>query len=105
MVKLSLKEIKDYLSQLKEGWEFVESDPSSPEATTRQWKILKEYKFEDFARAMEFVNKIVPVAEEAGHHPDITIHYNKVQIVLWSHFIKGLSENDFIMAAKIDAIT
>lgn len=85
-------EIKDRLSQLK-NWEFIESQ-----------KITKEFKFNDFVKAMEFVNKVADIAEKEGHHPDISIHYNKVEIVLWSHFIKGLSINDFIIAAKIDKI-
>lgn len=92
MKKLSEEEIKNYLSQLN-NWEFLESQ-----------KITKEFKFEDFVKAMEFVNKIADVAEKEGHHPDIAIHYNKVEITLWTHFISGLSENDFIMAAKIDTI-
>ena len=93
MVALKQEEIKDYLSQLKEGWEFLEFN-----------KITKEFKFEDFAKAMEFVNKVAVLAEKEGHHPDIEIHYNKVNIILWTHFINGLSINDFIIAAKIDNI-
>ncbi|OGZ70461.1 MAG: hypothetical protein A3F47_01295 [Candidatus Staskawiczbacteria bacterium RIFCSPHIGHO2_12_FULL_38_11] len=92
MEKLGEEEIKDYLSQLK-NWEFLETQ-----------KIIKEFKFDDFVKAMEFVNKIADVAEKEGHHPDMAIHYNKVEITLWTHFINGLSENDFIIAAKIDAI-
>ncbi len=93
MVVLNQEEIKDYLSQLKDGWEFLETN-----------KITKEFKFEDFVKAMDFVNKIAVIAEEEGHHPDIAIYYNKVEITLWTHFIKGLSENDFIIAAKIDNV-
>lgn len=107
MVKLGEEEIKDYLSQVK-GWEFLESnppsDPKGTPASARQSKIVKEFKFEDFVKAMEFVNKIAIIAEEEGHHPDIAIYYNKVEITLWTHFINGLSENDFIIAAKIDNI-
>lgn len=93
MVALTPEEIKNLLGELKLGWEFVETQ-----------KIVKEYKFADFVKAMEFVNKIAKIAEEEGHHPDIFIHYNKVEITLWSHYINGLSINDFIMAAKIDNI-
>ena len=93
MVKLSEEEIKNYLSELKEEWEFLETH-----------KIVKEFKFEDFVKAMEFVNKIAVLAEEEGHHPDIAINYSKVEITLWTHFVNGLSENDFIMAVKIDNI-
>ena len=97
MVLLKQEEIRDYLSQLK-GWEFLDN----PLTGSGQVKITKEFKFEDFVKAMEFVNKIAAIAEQEGHHPDIAIYYNKVEITFWTHFVKGLSENDFIMAAKID---
>jgi 4a-hydroxytetrahydrobiopterin dehydratase len=77
-----------------------------------RWKLRKdeprlwrEYTFKDFARAMKFVNKVAELAEEEGHHPDVHIHYNLVKLVLWTHDIGGLSENDFILAAKIDAFS
>ncbi|MBP7006666.1 MAG: 4a-hydroxytetrahydrobiopterin dehydratase [Candidatus Pacebacteria bacterium] len=66
--------------------------------------ISKDYKFKDFVEAMAFVNKVADVAESEGHHPDIQISYNKVHIDLTTHAIKGLSENDFIVASKIDKI-
>jgi len=53
---------------------------------------------------MEFVNKVAEIAEQEQHHPDISISYSKVSIVTWTHAINGLSENDFILAAKIDQI-
>ncbi|PIR68629.1 4a-hydroxytetrahydrobiopterin dehydratase [Candidatus Nomurabacteria bacterium CG10_big_fil_rev_8_21_14_0_10_35_16] len=65
--------------------------------------IFKEFKFKDFIGATNFVNQIAEIAEEEGHHPDIHIFYNKVVLELTTHAIKGLSENDFILAAKIDA--
>jgi 4a-hydroxytetrahydrobiopterin dehydratase len=65
--------------------------------------ISKEFKFADFIGAINFVNLVADIAEEEGHHPDISIHYNKVILDLWTHAIDGLSENDFILAAKIDA--
>ena len=67
-------------------------------------KIKKEFKFKDFKGSMGFVNKVAGLAEEEGHHPSIFISYNKVRITLATHAIGGLSENDFIMAAKIDSI-
>lgn len=67
-------------------------------------KITKQFKFEDFKKAMEFVNKIADLAESEGHHPDIKIVYNKVQLDLFTHAVGGLSENDFIMAAKINEL-
>lgn len=66
-------------------------------------KILREYKFKDFIGAMNFVNAVADIAEMEGHHPNIHIYYNKVRVELTTHAIGGLSENDFIVAAKIDA--
>ena len=66
--------------------------------------IHKEFKFQDFKDAMVFVNKVADLAESEGHHPDITIHWNKVRLDLWTHSMNGLSENDFIVASKIDKI-
>ena len=67
-------------------------------------KITKQFKFEDFKKAMEFVNKIADLAESEGHHPDIKIIYSKVRLELFTHAFGGLSENDFIMASKIDKL-
>ena len=85
-------EAEDYLAQT-EGW--VLSDDAI--------KISKEYKFQDFIGAINFVERVADVAEMEGHHPDIHIYYNKVVLELSTHSIGGLSENDFILAAKIDA--
>ena len=65
-------------------------------------KIQKEFKFKDFKAAMSFVNKVAEIAEEQWHHPNIMIDWNKVTLTLWTHAIKGLFDNDFILAAKID---
>ncbi len=65
-------------------------------------KITAEFKWKDFKQAMQFVNLIADIAEEEGHHPNIAILYNHVILELYTHAIKGLSENDFILAAKID---
>jgi 4a-hydroxytetrahydrobiopterin dehydratase len=67
-------------------------------------KIEKLFKFRNFAEAMIFVNKVAEIAEEQGHHPDIFIQWNKVTLTLWTHAIRGLFENDFILAAKIDEL-
>lgn len=67
-------------------------------------RIVKEYKFKDFTEALAFVNRVGELAESEGHHPDINLHgWNKVTITLTTHAIGGLSENDFILASKIDA--
>lgn len=65
-------------------------------------KITKQFKFEGFKKAMEFVNKVAQLAESEGHHPDIKIVYSRVQLDLFTHAVGGLSENDFIMASKIN---
>ena len=65
-------------------------------------RIRKTYKFKDFKEAMEFVNRVAQVAEEENHHPNLSISYNRVSVELYTHAVEGLSENDFIMAAKID---
>lgn len=66
--------------------------------------ISKEFKFKNFADALAFTNKIGAIAEEEGHHPDLMVQWGKVGASLSTHAIKGLSENDFILAAKIDQL-
>jgi 4a-hydroxytetrahydrobiopterin dehydratase len=68
-------------------------------------KIRKEFVFPDFVTAMDFANRVGDIAEEEGHHPDLHIYYGKVIVELWTHAIGGLSENDFIVAARINQIT
>ena len=67
-------------------------------------KIRKTFRFKDFATALEFVGRIGAVAEEQEHHPDIYLAWGKVEVILWTHKINGLSENDFILAAKTDLL-
>ncbi len=67
-------------------------------------KIRRQFKFKNFREAISFINKVAEIAEKEGHHPDIYIFYNKVQLDLFTHAVGGLSENDFIMAAKINAL-
>lgn len=67
-------------------------------------RLVRRFEFEDFVKAMAFVNRVADLAEEQGHHPDIAIHWNKVDLVLWTHKIGGLHENDFILAAKVDRL-
>jgi len=66
--------------------------------------ISKTFTFPDFRQALGFVNRAGEVAEEQGHHPDIYLSWGKVEIKLWTHKIDGLTESDFIMAAKIDEL-
>ena len=68
-------------------------------------QIEKEYKFKNFKEALAFVNKVGELAEAEGHHPDINLHgWNKVKLTLSTHAIGGLSENDFILASKIEEL-
>jgi 4a-hydroxytetrahydrobiopterin dehydratase len=67
-------------------------------------KIFRLCTYKNFRTALDFVNKVGDVAESEGHHPDIFINYNKVTLELTTHAVGGLTENDFIMAAKIDKI-
>lgn len=79
------------------------------ELSTR-WKVLSnhhlesEFTFKDFRQALAFTNKVGELAESQGHHPDILLSWGKVKITLWTHKINGLTESDFILAAKIDEI-
>ena len=74
------------------------------------WAVLdnrmleRRFKFKDFVSALEFVNKIGELAEEEGHHPDLELSWGRVGVKLMTHKIKGLSYNDFILAAKIDLL-
>ena len=88
---LGKAEVKRLLYQVS-GW-----------SLSGKW-ITKEFKFKNFVAAMKFVNRAGDLAEAEGHHPDIHIHYNRVRFDIWTHAINGLSENDFILAAKIDIL-
>jgi 4a-hydroxytetrahydrobiopterin dehydratase len=74
-----------------------------------QWRVEEDrlkrtFSFADFVRAIAFIDRVAKVAEEQGHHPDFAVHYNRIDFTVWTHAIGGLSENDFILAAKIDAL-
>jgi len=79
-------------------WEL--EDKVTPTRTTHI--LTRQFKFKDFVAAMDFVNRVAGLAESEGHHPDIYISWNRVRLELTTHSIKGLSENDFIMAAKVN---
>ena len=67
-------------------------------------QITKRFEFADFLGSMAFVDKMAALAEEEGHHPDFCVHYSRIDVTLWTHAAGGLSENDFILASKLDAI-
>jgi 4a-hydroxytetrahydrobiopterin dehydratase len=89
--KLTPKQVAKLLPQL-DGWS-VDGE-----------KIRKTRNFFDFLDAMDFCNAMADIAEDEGHHPDFCVHFNRVDVTIWTHAIDGLSENDFILAAKIDRI-
>jgi 4a-hydroxytetrahydrobiopterin dehydratase len=68
-------------------------------------KLTKHYEFADFLGAMAFVDRMAALAEREGHHPDFCVHYSRVDVTLWTHAARGLTENDFILASKLDVIT
>jgi|SRR3989344_1279174 len=88
------------------GWELVDAPPSrkASEGQVGVLKIEKNFKFKNFEEALEFVNKVGRIAEKEGHHPDISFGWGRAKITLYTHAVAGLSENDFILAAKINKI-
>ena len=90
---LTEAEARAFLSRTP-GWSLAENGT----------RLQRSFEFRDFVGAMEFVNRVADIAEHEGHHPDIAIHWNKVDLVLWTHKIGGLHENDFILAAKINRL-
>jgi 4a-hydroxytetrahydrobiopterin dehydratase len=83
--------LKQIQNRLDGGWKVVDEQ-----------RLEKEFKFPDFRHALEFVNRVGDVAEEQNHHPDIYFTYGQAKIQIWTHKINGLTESDFVLAAKID---
>ncbi len=71
---------------------------------TNEHHLSKAYKFTNFREAQTFVNRTGEIAEEQGHHPDICFGWGRAEITIWTHKIDGLTESDFILAAKIDQL-
>ena len=67
-------------------------------------KLFKKFKFKKFMDSIDFVNKMASVAEAEGHHPNFCVNFREVEVTVWTHAIDGISENDFILAAKIDKL-
>ncbi len=85
--------VAEYKKQIQEGW-----------SVTTNKKLFREFSFTDYKHTMDFVNRVADLSEEEGHHPVLHVFYSKVIIELWTHAIGGLSENDFILASKIDKL-
>lgn len=80
--------------QLGEGWRVIE-----------QHHLQKEFTFKNFRDALAFTNQVGEVAEAQNHHPDIYLAWGKVKVVIWTHKIDGLTESDFVLAAKLEALS
>ena len=70
----------------------------------QEYHLTRAFKFGDFAEALAFVNRVGAIAEQENHHPDLHLAWGKVRVEIWTHKIKGLTESDFIFAAKCDVI-
>jgi len=88
---LGRSEIKEFREKLKKGWRVIDGK-----------RIKHTFPFDNFKEGMKFAQKVATVAEEEKHHPDLCIYYKSVDVEITTHAIGGLSENDFILAAKID---
>jgi 4a-hydroxytetrahydrobiopterin dehydratase len=86
------QELSEYLKQVS-NWKAV-----------NEHHLSKTFTFPDFKQALAFVNKVGAIAEEQGHHPDILLTWGKAEVTTWTHKINGLTESDFILAAKIDQL-
>ncbi len=84
------EQLQDLAGQVS-GWNVVD-----------EHHLTKSYKFPDFKKALDFVNRAGAIAEEEGHHPDLALAWGRVDVKTWTHKIDGLTESDFILAAKID---
>ena len=92
---LSTEQADQYAAEIPE-WELFEQDGMP--------RIRRDFEFKNFAQALEFTNQVGALAEEQDHHPQITLEWGRVSVEWWTHTVKGLSENDFILAAKTDAL-
>lgn len=92
---VSNTEAQELLQQIP-GWSLIEVDGIN--------QLERKYKFKNFVKAMEFANQLAEVAEAEGHHPGMLVEWGKVTVTWWSHSIKGLHRNDFVMAAKTDTL-
>ena len=92
---LTPREVEPLLAQL-EGWKVEEERGHQ--------QLVKRFRFKNFVEAVDFVNRLTPVAEAEGHHPDLEVAWGLVEVRLWTHAASGLTENDFVLGAKIDRL-
>ena len=91
-----ITEIHKYLKKV-DGWDVKEDD-------SKNFYLIKEFKFENFKQSQNFVNNVGEIAENEGHHPDISFGWGYAKIKIFTHAINGLAESDFILASKIDKV-
>ena len=96
VIPFDISEIHKYQKKV-DGWDIIKGDEEI-------FFLSKKFKFENFLESQVFVNEVGKISEEEGHHPDIIFGWGYAEIKVTTHAIKGLSENDFILAAKIDKI-
>ena len=94
VVPFDISEIHKYQKKV-DGWQIIQNDKNI-------FFIEKNFNFKNFLESQKFVNKVSKISEEEGHHPDILFGWGYAKITITTHAIEGLSENDFILAAKID---
>jgi 4a-hydroxytetrahydrobiopterin dehydratase len=90
---LTQKEISEYLKDISDNWKVIDNN-----------KITREFFFVSYRHTIDFVNKVADLAEMEGHHPVVHVYFGRAVLELWTHSINGLSENDFILASKIDKL-
>ena len=90
-IPLGMKQIQEAMNRLS-GWEIEEG------------KLVKIFNFQDFKQAREFIDKVANLADEQNHHPEISWQYDRIKIILFTHSINALSQDDFILAGKIDKL-
>ena len=76
----------------------------APWVVVAEHHLEREFLFEDFRQALDFTNEVGELAESVGHHPDIHLAWGKVKVTVWTHKVDGLTESDFVFAAKADAL-
>ena len=91
---LNEKEISAYIDHISKDWKVIDKN-----------KLTREFYFVSYKHTIDFVNKVANLAETEGHHPVLHVFFGRVVAELWTHSINGLSENDFILAAKIDKLS
>jgi 4a-hydroxytetrahydrobiopterin dehydratase len=95
MTPLNADQVAPLLAELS-GWRVEDADDHA--------QLVKRFRFPDFVSAVGFVNQITPLAEAEQHHPDLLVSWGQVRVQLWTHTAGGLTENDFVLAAKIDKL-